>query len=67
MPLPAISVMAPASMSSCGVAIPLSVWRWAAESVRVMVADEESTVRVVTSSSEMPPEDWPVSRTCRRS
>ena len=67
MPLPAISVTAPAPMSSCGAAIPLTVVLWAAESERVMVADEESTVLVATSSSERPPEDRPASRTAMRS
>ena len=61
-PLPAISATASAPMSSCGVAIPLTVVLWVAESVRVMVV-EESTVRVVTSPSERPPVDSPASRT----
>ena len=65
--LPAVSEMAPASMSSCGVFISLTVVLWGAESVRVMVIDDGSTVLVVTSSSESPPEDWPVSRTAIRS
>ena len=67
MPLPSISATAPASMSSCGAAMLLTVWRWPAESVRVMVAEEGSTVLVATSSSERPPEDSSVSRICMRS
>ena len=65
--LPAVSATAPASMSSCGVVISLTAVLWGAESVRVMVIDDGSTVRVVTSSSERPPEDSPVSRTAIRS
>ena len=65
--MPAVSATAPASMSSCGEAMPLTVVLWGAESVRVMVVDEESTVLVATSSSERPPEDSPVSRTVIRS
>ena len=66
-PLPDGSATASAVMSSCGVAIPLTVWRWGAESVRVMVVDEESRVLLVTALSARPPEDWPVSRTAMRS
>ena len=66
-PLPEGSATAPSSMSSWGVAMPLSVWRWSSESVRVMVVDEWLTVLAVTSPSERPPEEWPASRTCRRS
>ena len=61
------SETAPAPMSSCGAAMPLTVWRWAVESVRVMVVDEESKVLLATALSARPPEDSPVSRTAIRS
>ena len=66
-PLPAISATAPASMSNSGLAIPLTVWCWAAESVRVIVVELAFRVLVVTSPSKRPPEDWPASRTAIRS
>ena len=68
MPLPAISVTAPAPMSSCGAAIPLTTWRWASESIRVIiVAESASRVLEVTASRTRPPEDRPASRTAMRS
>ena len=68
MPLPAISVTAPAPMSSCGAAMSLIIWRWAAESVRVIiVAESASRALVVTASRTRPPEDRPASRTIMRS
>ena len=68
MPLPATSAMAPAPMSSCGVAISLIIWRWAVESIRVIiVAESASRVLEVTLSRIRPPKDWPASRTAMRS
>ena len=63
----AISATAPASMSSCGAAILLTIWRWVAESIRVIVIELASRALVVTALSARPPEDSPVSRTAIRS
>ena len=67
MPLPAILVTAPAPMSSSGWFIALIIWRWAAESVRVIVVELASKVLVAISSRVRPPVDRPVSRTAIRS
>ena len=67
MPLPAISATAPISMSSCGAAIPLIIWCWASESVRVIVVEFASRVLEVTPSRVRPPVDRPASRTAIRS
>ena len=60
-----MSETAAAPMSSCGVAIPLTISRCVFERVRAMVV-EGSTVRVATSPRERPPAAWPASRMCIR-
>ena len=66
--LPVGSATAPSSTSSCGVAIALTSSSCGPERVRVMIPmDEKSKDSGAMPSRERPPEEWPISRICRRS
>ena len=63
--LPIASKTAPAPMSSWGVPIAAMSACW--ESVRAKVRVLPEMLFVPAPSSDMPPVDWPTSRTCSRS